>query len=220
MPKITTLIDKLDSFEIIRDKIAAVLLTESQNQQALATTAGKPNPQDWALKVYTERAAPWDNYAGKDVIVNVWFDTATPDESSGGTVHEQVMRGTFNVDVIGFANSEPDGTGHIAGDKLAALTAARGLRLVRNILMASAYTYLDLRPLVGKRMPSGITSFQPQFNTNAYTNAVGVRLSLDVRYSEFSPQYVPEYLEELTVTLQRAEDGHIYAVLEYDFTNP
>lgn len=220
MPNITTLIDKQDSFEIIRDKIAAILVDESLSQVALATTAGKPNPSEWELKVYTERAAPWDNYTGGDVIVNVWFDTATPDESGGGTVYEQVMRGTFNVDVIGFANSKADGAGHVAGDKQAALTAARGVRLVRNILMSSFYTYLGLQPLVGKRMPSGVTSFQPQFNSSAYTNAVGIRLSMEVRYSEFSPQYVPEYLEELSVTLQRAEDGHIYAVLEYDFTNP
>jgi hypothetical protein len=42
--QITELIDKVDNLEIVGDLIAAILVVELANQQALATTAGKdPN---------------------------------------------------------------------------------------------------------------------------------------------------------------------------------
>ena len=56
------LIDKQDSFEIVRDQIAAILKTEITSQIALATTAGKPNPDDWKLRIFSERANPWEQF--------------------------------------------------------------------------------------------------------------------------------------------------------------
>jgi hypothetical protein len=219
MAKITQLIDKLDTFEIVRDKIATILADESAMQVQLATTAGKPDPSLWDLKVYIERATPWDDSKDGEVIVNVWFDTTSVEQPASNTVRNQTMRGTFNVDVIGFAVSKPNGSGgQIAGDELAALNAQRGLRLVRNILMASTYTYLDLRGMVGQRMPQSISSFQPQLNSNAVTHAVGTRFALGVRYEEFSPQYEPVSLLELGVIIERAEDGRVLAELEYKYT--
>lgn len=219
MANITQLIDKLDTFEIVRDKIAVILADESAMQVQLATTAGKPDPTQWALKVYTERATPWDNNSDDEVIVNVWFDTTSVDESASNSVRNQTMRGTFNIDVIGFAASKPDGSGgHVAGDAQAALNAQRGLRLVRNIIMASTYTYLDLRGMVGQRMPQSISAFQPQLNGKPTLHAVGTRLAMGVRYEEFAPQYEPATLQELSVTIERAEDGSVLAELEYDYT--
>lgn len=218
MPEITQLIDKLDTFEIVRDKIALILVTEQAEQVQLATTAGKPDPSLWALKVYTERATPWDDYTASDLIVNVWFDTMTVDERSSNTVRDQTMRGTFNIDVIGFGTSKSNGAGgQVAGDELAALNAQRGMRLVRNIIMAGQYTYLGLRGIVGQRMPQSISAFQPQLNSNPTEHAVGTRLSLGVRYDEYSPQFEPAVLQELGVTLERAEDGQVFAELEYQY---
>lgn len=219
MAEITQLIDKQDTFELVRDKIALILATESAAQVVLATTAGKPDPSLWALKVYIERASPWDDAADGDIIVNVWFDTASVDEAASNTVRNQTMRGTFNIDVIGFGNSKPNGTGgHRPGDEVAALNAQRGLRLVRNIIMASSYTYLGLRTIVGQRMPQSITSFQPQLNSKPADHVVGARLALGVRYEEFSPQYEPALLQELGVRIERAEDGQVLAQLDYDYT--
>ncbi len=218
MSQITTLIDSPDTFEIVRDKIAQILADETANQVALATTAGKPNPEDWALQVYIERATPWDNGQNNDMLVNVWYDTASIDESASNTVQSQTMRGTFNIDVIGFAASKSAGAGHVPGDEAAALVAQRGLRLARNIIMSSFYTYLDLRGLVGQRMPQSISSFQPQLNDRANLHAVGVRLALGVRYEEYSPQYTPAQLLELAIEVQRAEDGKVLAEVEYKFT--
>ena len=60
MSLIPDLIDKEDTFEIVRNQIALILANESASQVALATTAGKPDPNLWALKVYTERSNPWE----------------------------------------------------------------------------------------------------------------------------------------------------------------
>ena len=46
------LIDKLDTFEIVRDEIAAILATEIASQEALA--AGEPDPTLWRLRVFLE----------------------------------------------------------------------------------------------------------------------------------------------------------------------
>lgn len=218
MTEITQLIDKQDVFEMVRDKIAVILATESAAQVQLATTAGKPDPSLWALRVYTERATPWDDYTDGDVIVNVWFDSTVVDESASNTVRNQTMRGMFNIDVIGFGVSKPkQGGGHMPGDELAALNAQRGLRLVRNIIMASNYTYLGMRGVVGQRMPQAINVFQPQLNSKPTDHAVGARLALSVRYEEFSPQFEPDTLRELGVTITRAEDGQVLAELEYHY---
>lgn len=213
---ITTLIDKEDVFELVRDKIAQILADESVSQQALAVDAGK-DPTLWDLSVFTERSTPWDNAAPGKLIINVWFDTATPDEKSSNTVESQTMRGTFNIDVIGTGVSTPNGAGHNPGDKTAALEASRGLRLVRNILMASTYTYLDMRPIVASRMPQSIAQFPVRIDNKAVDHVSGARLALDVRYEEFSPQYEPATIEELRTEIQRAEDGSVLAQIDYIF---
>lgn len=217
---ITALIDKFDTFEIIRDKIAQILADESASQVALATTAGKPDPSLWRLAVFTERASPWDDPDDGDIVVNVWYDTANIDRAASGSVERQTMQGVFNVDVIGFGVSEGEGEGHLPGDEVAARTAHRGVRLVRNILMAGEYTYLGMRPIVGARAAGSVTAFQPQLNDKANRHAVGARISFEVRYSEYSPQFEPVALEELFVDLKRAETGEVLATVQYNFTNP
>lgn len=216
---ITTLIDKQDNFEIVRDQIAAILALETANQMALAQ-AQSLDPADWDLDVYIERSNPWDGYSGsKARVVNVWFDSATADERASGVVERQTMLGTFNIDIVGFGVSRADGAGQIAGDEDAARNAQRGLMLVRNILMAGEYTYLGLRGVVGRRFPSGINSFQPPFLKNPEVDqALGIRLALQVRYDEFSPQYPPVELEYLSNRVERAEDGRLLAQVDFDYT--
>ena len=53
-----SLIDKQDSFEIVRDQIAGILYENQLAQQALAVTAGK-DPALWELRVFTEATNPW-----------------------------------------------------------------------------------------------------------------------------------------------------------------
>lgn len=214
---ISTLIDKQDTFEIIRDKIAQILADESASQVQKAIDAGKPDPTQWELRVYTERSTPWEGDETKALIVNVWFDTASPNDPASGVVERQEMRGVFNIDVVAFGVSAPNGAGHTSGDEQATRQAQRGLVLVRNILMSSFYTYLDLRGLVGQRWPTRMESYQPQLNTKPGVHTAGARLELSVRYNEFAPQYEPATLDELAVGITRAEDGQVLANVEFNY---
>ncbi len=228
-PVIDTLIDKQDGFEIVREQIACILAIESANQITLATTAGKPNPDEWKLRVFEERANPWEQFLNFDdgdpladlsPIVNVWYDGSNFDESKSNIVERQAADGTFNIDIYGYGQSASNGAGHDPGDEVAAKTAQRGVRLVRNILMAAANTYLQLRGFVWKRWPQSVTQFQPEQNNVAVQNIVGIRLAFSVTFNEFAPQVTPETLELLSVDIKRDSDGMLIAGADFDYTAP
>lgn len=209
------LIDKRDNSEVIRDQIAAILVLNVAAQMAFATGEGK-DPEAWRLRVYQERSNPWENTSGEtSPIVNVWFESSAVNLKASDTVERQTYSGVFNVDVYGFGMSKGDGAGHVPGDEMAALEAQRGVRLARNILMASLYTYLELRGVVSGRMVDAITIFQPKQEANA-EHVVGARLSLRVDFLEFSPQYVGQPLEVLSARVYAAEDGQLLVAAEYD----
>lgn len=219
-----SLIDKQDSFEIIRSQIAAILATETANQQALATAASK-DPELWRFRVYEERAAAWEQFLnlpndGGDSapIAAVWFDTSTFEEGASNIMERQACTGTFNVDVYGHGQSRAVGGGHDPGDYVASTNAQRTVRLVRNILMAAENTYLQLRGLVWQRWVQSITSFQPAIDNKPIFGLWAVRLAFRVKFNEFAPQVEGEPLELVSVQVCRAEDGEIYFGADYDYT--
>lgn len=152
-------------------------------------------------------------------IVNVWFDSSTFDERSSNNIERQKCDGRYHIDVYGRGLSRADGAGHIAGDKEAATEAHRAVRLVRNIVMSAYYTYLNLRGVVWRRWVESITVFQPQEIERSTQQIVAARLTLNVQFNEFSPQYVAETLELLSVQCTFADDGEvIYCEAEYDYS--
>lgn len=221
---IANLIDKQDTFEIIRDQIAAILATESASQQALATAAAK-DPALWALKVYTERSNPWEQYLNENPdetpIVNVWYEDSNFDAGASNIVERQKTTATFNIDCYGYGVSSDDGaSGHIPGDREAAFVVQRAIRLVRNILMSAEYTYLGLRGTVWQRWARGVQVFQPQLENNTSNQIVAARVSFQVVFNEFSPQYDLETLELISATVLRAEDGEIVIEADYQYPLP
>lgn len=220
---IQSLIDKLDTFEIVRDKVAQILADEVASQKALAVTAGK-DPSLWDLLIFAERGNPWEQYLNDltpdtlPPVVNVWFSNDAFAMPQGNVVEAQAAEGVLNIDCIGFGVSRADGAGHIAGDELAAREAHRALRLVRNILMASEYTYLGLRPAVARRWVGSRTTFQPPVSDQSAQKVIGARLELQVKYIETSPQYQGELMEILAIDIKRASTGQILAQLEYNYT--
>lgn len=218
---ISTLIDKLDSFEIIRDEIAAILAAETASQQALAVTASK-DPEPWKFQVYAERGNPWEKWtndlADRSPIVNVWFDSSTYDGKASNVVERQKAEGVFNVDCYALGVAHEDGAGHAPGDEAAARNVQATARLVRNILMSSEYIYLNLRGVVWKRFPQSLTVFQPQGTERASIQVLGARFALSVHFNETSPQYVGENLELISTQVQRAADGALY--FDADFVVP
>ena len=211
-----------DRFELVRDQIAQILADEVANQIQIATDVGAPDPQDWNLEVYAERANPWEKWlndttvANKVPVINVWFDSDSFDMGQGNVATCQAADGTFNIDCYGYAISSDDGgTGHVAGDEMAARESHRAVRLVRKILMAQENRYLQLQPFVARRWVQSRTSFQPEQTTRSVQRICATRLVLAVKYIEASPEYVGEALECIHVDLKRASDGAILAQMEY-----
>ena len=221
---IPTLIDKQDTFEIVRDQIAQILADEVASQMAIATNEAK-DPDDWKLRIFTERSNPWEQFQNPDEanfddspIVNVWFDSDNFDMSASNILERQKTEAVYNMNCYGYGRSKDDGgTGHIPGDKEAAFEVQRALRLVRNILMAAEYTYLGLRGVVWQRWPQSITVFQPQQDARNVSQLVGARVAFRVVFNEFSPQVESVELEAVRVDVKRTEDGEIVAQAGYDY---
>lgn len=222
---IDTLIDKQDNFEIVRDQLALILVTEVANQMALAVLAAE-DPLDWKLRVFTERSNAWEQVLnlidGESTdlspIVNIWYDTGSFPKEKGDPVRRQQHVAVYNFDFYGFGVSSDEAVGHTPGDREAAFEVQRAIRLGRNILMAAVNLKLQLDPElvgVGLRWPQSIISFQPQLDKASAQQVAGARLALEVTFNEFSPQITPETLELVSVDVKRTEDGMI--VLEADY---
>jgi hypothetical protein len=220
--QIATLIDSLDTAELVRDRIAEILVVELDKQQTLAAQQGK-NPREWDLAIFAERSAPWaafhdnpctdENSRFQPPLVNVSFDSDSFDKSSSNAVERQKATGLFHIDCYGYGVATDDGVfGHATGDAMASREAQRALRLVRRILMSSHYTYLDLRGTVWGRWTQSRTMFQPQLEGRASAHVVGARLALEVTFNEVSPQVQGQPLELISTTVKRKETGQIYLV--------
>ena len=218
---ISTLIDKQDNFEVIRDQIVAILATEVSSQMSLATTAGK-DPDDWKLRIFNERSNPWEQWLNdgtdRSPIVNVWYDNSSFAPGKSNISERQASETVFNIDCYGYGVSRDDGAGHVPGDRDAAFEVQKALRLVRNILMSAEYTYLGLRGLVWQRWPQSVTVFQPQLDARQMQQIVGARLALRVSFNEFAPQVEPVTLELIYLDVIRNEDGEIVVEADYDYT--
>lgn len=227
--QIQSLIDKQDNFEIVRDTIAQILADESASQVALAIADGKPDPDQWKLRVCIERANPWEAFQNEDAsaeiddspIVNVWFDSSGYDESKSNVVERQYGAGVFNIDIYGYGVSVDDPAGgHTPGDKSASLKCQQGIRLVRNILMSSYYTRLGFPVTnkdIGQRFVRNITAFQPEQGNQHVQNVAAARVAFTVKFNERSPQYEGEILEEIGIDIKRDPDGFVLAQAEYSY---
>lgn len=227
---LTQLIDKVDTFELVRDQITVLLAQEVANQQALATAEGK-DPALWDMRVYRERFNPWERYLNIDnppsvfaPIINVQYDTSTFPMGHGSTVDRQKSDTVYNIDVYGFGSpgDDPDDpNGHDPGDREAAFACQRGLRLVRNILMAGQNTYLQLpRGVVWRRWVDAVTMFQPQIDSRPTVKVVAARLAFRVEFNEEAEQVAGEALELISIDVEAMKDGKVIAEVDIDFTNP
>jgi hypothetical protein len=217
------LIDSPEGFELVRDQIAVVLATEQALQVAEATSQGKPDPSLWKLRVYKERSDPVEVFRDGDEpdlspVVNVWYDNSGTALNAGDLATKQMANSQINVDIIGYSRAKKDGTGHLPGDELSALTAQRGARLVRRILMHGKYRYLDLNGVVGRRYVLTRTSFQPSSGGRPVQSAVGVRLTFMVDHIEtVDLQTYPE-IEQIFVTHKFEPDGAVILEQDISFT--
>ena len=219
---IPALIDKQDTAEIVRDQISAILALEVASQVQLAAAAAR-DPDDYRLRVFQERSSPWEvfpsNVTNTTPVVNVSWDTSTFDGNASNAIERQKSVALYNLDCYGYGVSRdvPAG-GHSAGDQNATEEAQRAVRLVRNILMAAEYTYLDLRGVVWRRWVNSISLFQPQQDNQNVHHVAAARVVLRVEFNEYSPQFELETLDLLTVDVHRTEDDQIVIEADYDYT--
>lgn len=214
--QITELINTVDATEIVRDKIAVILLEEQAAQQVLATAALQ-DPRLWALKVFTEASNPWSQFSDTPdqldatPLVNVSIDGGDYDESGSNVVETQRGIVRYNVDVYGYGVAKDTVDGHTPGDQKSALEALRAYRLVRKILMSGYYPTLALTGTVGKKFPKSFQVFNPAGEDRLPVQHVtGVRLVLEVQLYEQSPQVLAQILEEINVEVRRGETGEIF----------
>lgn len=224
---ITELIEAPDVVELVRDRIAALLLEESNNQKVLAAAAVPPkDPALWALRIFVERTNPWAEFYDGDEsledvtinetpIVNVSFDSSTQNKSKSNTISGVHTTATFNVDVYAVGVSKDTPEGHTPGDAAAAIEVARAVRLVRKILMAGEQADLGMTGVVGERWVAGITAFQPSIDGETVQQIVANRIVFEVSFREDSPQVSGEPFEGTTVTVKRAGTGEIYFTARY-----
>lgn len=223
---IQSLIDKQDTVELVRDQIAQILANESVSQQALATDQSK-DPANWKFRVFRERFSPWEDWLNAEdpyfvtdssPIINVWFDSESFDGMASNISERQKASALFNIDCYGYGVAQETDDGHLPGDRTATFEAQRCVRFVRNVLMASEYTYLSLRGLVWNRWPASITTLQMQLDNSSVQKVVCNRLSFRVEFNEFSPQYEGQDFEILAIDINDALDGQVMAQAQYDFT--
>lgn len=225
---IDTLIDKVDNVEVVRDLIGGILATEIAEQQILAVAAAQ-NPDDYKLRIFTERSNPWEQWLNVipstdlSPLVNVWFESETFDPKTSDTFERQKAEAQYNIDCYAFAFSEDViAGGHKPGDREAAFEVARAVRLVRNILRSNVNQLLlngGKNGFIWNTWINSITAFQPESDPGvAVQNVLAMRVVLQVDFNEFSPQPIENILELVTVDVHRTEDGEI--VLEADYAFP
>lgn len=220
------LIDKQDSFEIVRDRIGEILKANFTEQETLATGAGE-DPLLFTAKVFIERSNPFEEWlndpdsADQVPIINIMYDTSSFDGAGGNNIDRQKTTGTFNVDCYGYAKAEDDGDpdgGHTPGDLAAILAVQRCVRLTRNIIMAGQNAYLQLQGLVWKREIQAITMFQPAIDGRTIQQVVACRIAVSVVFNETAPQVQGQALELVGYQVLRAETGELYIAGEIDTT--
>lgn len=213
---IETLISEPDSFELVRDMLAQILLEESAGQASLATASGA-DPGEYKLRVFTEHGSPWSEFVDDDdrpladralhvPLVNVWCDRGRYDRS-GSTALTSRWTYSYNLDIFAMGLSREALPGHIDGSKAAALHAQRAARLVRRILSAGHYLYLlsprGAQQFVWRREFTDVQFFQPQVGTRTLQRVSASRLTMDVDMTQAAPEAVAQILERITATVRR-----------------
>lgn len=224
---IATLIDKTDGVELVRDQIAAILVTEVAAQKALAIAASPAkDPRLWDLRVFVDRSNPWADYIDAESgatldaipVVNVALDSVQFPMSGGSVVGDsQAGDATFNVDVYGYGVSSVNGQGHVAGDAAAKREVMRAARLVRNILMSAEHVYLGMRTVVSRRWIQSITLFDIETDARVVAWVAAARIELAVKLLETSPQVRGEALELISASVSRRGTSEIYLRADYQF---
>ena len=185
------------------------------------------DPHDYRFRVFTGRCNPIGNWIeGPDLdtdaaqpIIHVWFERHRFERDKSDVIESQRGPATFFVDCFGYGKAKGSEAGHTPADVKSEAEADWALTLVRQILCAAVYTYLDLQGTVGERFPESVDFFRPTIGENQPVQHVAAyRLTLAVELAETSPQVTGEPLETITHTVKRQEDGEVFLQKTQDWS--
>jgi hypothetical protein len=220
--KIKKLITAREGYEIARDQIAGILITERDAQKVLAAAASEP-VTDWDFDVVMERTNPIqisENASGK-ILKKALVNIMTADIqilNNANPTRSQKIRVTYNIDVYGYKNAKTNtDTGEIErADYLSTIDSQRVVRLVRKILMSGLYPSLDLS-FVTERSLESVQPFIPNLvEIQGSENIVGNRITMIVTYDEVTVENDYDDIEYIHVTVNHGNTGVVE--LLYDYT--
>lgn len=196
------------AFEVVRDRIAEILITELANQEALAI-ADAADPTPYQIAVTTEKTDPWS--VKQFPLINIWYDTGNIDTSASSPANQQQGDHFYNLDCYVEKPSEDDGVEVKSGDVESAKEVQRVAGLAWQILMADLNAKLQFparindKPaaIVGYRIFEQLSTFQPSFGDTVVENVQALRLRLKVRHVEIPPVTVGVDLESALFTIKQ-----------------
>ncbi len=142
-------------FEVVRDRIAEIIVNELLNQITLAIADSAPI-EPYEIAVTTEKTDPFSKT--QFPLVNVWYDTGNIDTSASSPANEQQGDHFYNLDCYVEKPSEDDGGDIISGDTLSAKEVQRVAGLIWQIIMADQNARLqfpsrEVGPITSKADP-------------------------------------------------------------------
>jgi hypothetical protein len=191
----------VQTFEMVRDQVAAILAVELANQLQYDSTLPIPS------KVYIERFIPFDaNTEMPAVNVNFWkveFKNKTVVKSEGDMY--------LNIDIYNASNT----IGGVRGDQLASVALQRLAGICRGIVQNPEYYTLNLPGLVGRTGIEGIYVTNKSVIPDALNETV-CRIVMKVLVYQSEAIYakgVP--LNEITMTakINQGTNGIFYDVV-------
>lgn len=194
MSKINYIIPQ-QNFEIIRDRIGAILLIEIDNQVLMGA--------DYSIdpEIFVERSNPIDKV--ENPCINISLAQGSYDNKSQGAV-----RGTYTYNIDVYTNAK---SGVTPGDQKATLKMQKLLGICRAILENSVYKTLDFAPPFINRTLCAEINIRANSTPDSFNTAMG-RLSLTVVANEDT-----EFLEAIPigdywtqVKIELTEKGYQY----------
>lgn len=179
-------------FELVRDRIAEILIAELVNQVNLAIADGA-DPTPYEISITTEKTDPWNS--SQFPLVNVWYDTGNIDTAASPADNNQQGDHFYNLDCYVERPSEDSGGDIIHGDELSAKEVQQVAGIIWQIIMADQNTRLQFESrsggkpsaLVAARIFEALSTFQPSFGETPVENVQAMRLRLKVRHVEIPP---------------------------------
>jgi hypothetical protein len=216
---ISSLIQTTQNVDIVKDRIAEILVTESSSQQQLASAAHQDSDL-WKLRVFTDRSDVIGEFKPDELgcavpIVVVNFAGWEDDRRQSTDISEFVHKCRYTVDIYGYGAARGANFGHQPADYVAERETHRARALVEQILNAAEYLQLGFSDAAfGDRKITSLAVARP--NEQPSNSSVMVsRLIVEITVCESSPQMEPIVIGGVSLTVTDNATGELLASADY-----